>query len=134
MASTIEQGADFLTIRVTGEAGLDGLMDITDDLDRIDQVTAGIPRLVDLTEVTGVQLNFPDVTHFAADRRARSHAKNVRTALLVSSDVAFGVARMYETLLAHPQITIGVFRERREAIEWLTASSSPNQAASRGEP
>jgi hypothetical protein len=61
------------------------------------------------------------MARFAGDRKRRSLARGVKTAILVGSNLAFGFARMYQELIEHPQITVGVFRNRDAALAWLGA-------------
>jgi hypothetical protein len=47
-----------------------------------------------------------------------------RCAVVVASDVAFGLARMYEMLLKDTPIDLEFFRDAEEAMSWLRSGSS----------
>ncbi len=46
-----------------------------------------------------------------------------RLALVVDSDVAYGMSRVYEARTAELGFDIGIFRDRDEAIKWLRQES-----------
>ena len=119
MAVAVERRPGLIVARFSGEVSTADLAEAANQFDQIDQVVPGLPRLADTTEMTGVSLDFAATGRFAHERRSRSRACDVRMAILVSSDLAFGIARIYQSLLAHPQIKIEVFRGREEALAWL---------------
>ena len=71
--------------------------------------------LYDFADVTDVQ-----VTSEALGRLAQtSHlVPTARQALVVSSDVAFGLARMYAILSGNEEQNL-IFRDRASAVRWL---------------
>ncbi len=92
-------------------------------------VTAGISVLVDCTEIEP-----PDSVERirCMSNQVTWNAHRLRcgpTAILVASDVEFGMARMYMALteLVHPHTM--VFRDRGEALAWLQACGRPTSAA-----
>jgi hypothetical protein len=82
-------------------------------------VTVGIPVLVDATGIEPA--DSVKRVRCMAERVVRnaSRLKCGPTAILVSSDVEYGMARMFMALTepVHPQTN--VFRDANEAIEWL---------------
>lgn len=46
-----------------------------------------------------------------------------RLAIVVDSDVAYGLSRVYEARTAELDFDIGIFRDRDEAIKWLRQES-----------
>ena len=56
--------------------------------------------------------------------------ERVRVALLAPSDVAFGLARMYGTLVESFQREVRVFRDAAAACAWLGISDPEGQLAS----
>ncbi|MDF1554178.1 MAG: hypothetical protein P1P84_13995 [Deferrisomatales bacterium] len=87
-------------------------------------VTVGIPVLVDATEIEPA--DSVERVHCMAERVARnaSRLKCGPTAIVVSSDVEYGMARMYMALTdqIHPQTN--VFRDTNEALEWLRSAAA----------
>ena len=75
-------------------------------------------QLYDLSEVTEVKVSSTVLLHLAMSSRFSPLA---RRAVVVTSDVAYGMARMYAMLTGHED-TIQVFRDRPSAVQWLEAS------------
>ena len=120
-----------------GEAGLvivEGVAVITftgeltvQDLDRARETilshsgfVRGMPCLCDVRPASLVKLTRADLARTAAravdsDGRWGAH----RTAAVVSTDVDFGIARMYEAIGARAGREFSVFRVYDEAIAWL---------------
>jgi hypothetical protein len=121
MAVTVEHRPDLILIRLTEAVSVDYLYELAGQLDEIDQLTPGLPRLADATDITAVRVDFAAMFEFADRRKRQGFAGDVRTAILVASNVGFGCARMFETLLQHPQVTVEVFRDREAALAWLGA-------------
>ena len=55
----------------------------------------------------------------AEQRRASTVANPIQSAIVVANPVQYGVARMFQTLNDHPQITVEIFHDRASAIAWL---------------
>lgn len=64
-------------------------------------------------------------------RRANEADAKPRIALLVPSDVAFGLGRMFGSLVAHLSGEVCVFRDEVEARRWLHLEPEDDVAASR---
>jgi hypothetical protein len=75
----------------------------------------GLAQLYDFTEVTEVQVTSAVVRQLAQTSR---FAPRARRAIVVSSDDAFGMARMYSLLSDREEMT-QVFRDRASAMQWL---------------
>jgi hypothetical protein len=82
-------------------------------------VMEGIPVLVDCAEIEPA--DSVERVHCMAERVTwNAHRlKCGPVAILVSSDVEFGMARMYMALTDHVHPHTMVFRDRHEALEWL---------------
>ena len=76
-------------------------------------------RIADMTELVRFDVGFNSVDALAARRRESRVVGPTKTALLVTNELQFGVARMYQTLNDHPQITTRIFRDREAAMQWL---------------
>ena len=80
---------------------------------------ANFSQLFDVTHVTDVQLTAEDVRTLA---RAHVFSPDSRRAILVDSDLKFGLARMFEVLRdTMGEKGIRVFRNLDEALEWIFA-------------
>jgi len=86
--------------------------------------TAGYDELVDLTAVTQVEMVSPEKLAELAQRASQSDSRQHpgRLAIVGTSDLHFGVGRMYQThrsLVPGGNKEVRVFRQREEALIWL---------------
>ncbi len=51
--------------------------------------------------------------------------RGMRTAVVATSDLSFGLSRMYRTLSDLTSETVTVFRDADEAMKWLDVSPVP---------
>src|SRR5580704_611018 len=75
-------------------------------------------HLVDATRVSGTELTASEISRLA--RRTKFSPKS-RKALVVSTPLLFGLARMFETYLQLSGAAefVKVFKQRDQAMEWL---------------
>jgi hypothetical protein len=73
-------------------------------------------QLVDMTEITDDLVDVKTKQEVSHDQ---FFAPGVRRAWVTSADYTFGMARMYAVAAEDRGQTIGVFRARSEAEEWL---------------
>jgi len=89
-------------------------------------------QLYDLTDVTEIAVTAAGLRALAATSR---FAPTARRAIVVSSDVVFGMSRMYAIISGHEE-WVRVFRDRAAALAWLTDQSgsrpSPVTGATEG--
>ena len=78
-------------------------------------------QLIDLSGITEIRITTPKVTTVAQDQY---FTPGTRRAFFAPADVAFGLARMFATRAEAAGQTIGVFRDRKKAEEWLWADRS----------
>jgi hypothetical protein len=119
MPVTTERRSNVVTIRFSGEVTVEDLIESARDLDAIEQTTPGLPRLADATGVPGTRIIFTELVLLTAERELAPRSYPCRFAILVDSDLGFGVAGMFEALLDHPQVEVEVFRDRQAALAWL---------------
>ena len=94
------------------------LANITEILDHPDYQ----PGMKSLTDLQALQhhatpQDVRQIAHFIL-----GHGEQVqggRAAVVVAEDVGFGMARMLELLTEDSPLTIGVFKNRKEAYDWL---------------
>jgi len=75
--------------------------------------------LIDLSDVTELKLTSRALLNLAMTTR---FAPTVRRALVASSDVAYGMGRMFAILTGREE-RVQVFRDRASALEWLGVRS-----------
>jgi len=79
-------------------------------------------QLMDLTQVTNVEFGTEDLRKLA---QRSIFSPDSRRAILVSSDVVFGLSRMFEIFRETLGETgIRVFRNLDDALEWVLAKST----------
>ena len=73
-------------------------------------------QLADLRDVTGVQVTAATIKEMA---RLNPFGAGARRALVVTSDVVFGMARMYQILRDESPDEFEIFRKLDDALLWL---------------
>jgi hypothetical protein len=76
--------------------------------------------LVDLRALSILDIDLTAVGMFAAALRSRSLPNKVRVAIIAMGPIQCGYARMFQTLLNHPQIEVEVFINEKDALDWLS--------------
>jgi hypothetical protein len=79
-------------------------------------------QLMDLTHITEVDLTSEDLRTLS---QRSIFSRDSRRAILVNSDVVFGLARMFEALREYyGEEGIRVFRNLDDALEWVLAKNT----------
>jgi hypothetical protein len=79
-------------------------------------------QLVDLSHITSVDLTAADIRILA---QANMFSSPSRRAILITSDVGFGLARIFEVLRESAGETgIHVFRDLDEALDWVLGKNT----------
>jgi hypothetical protein len=76
----------------------------------------GYRQLIDLSGITEIRITTPKVTAAAQDQY---FAPGTRRAFIAPTDATFGMARMFATRAEASGQTVEVFRDRKQAEEWL---------------
>jgi hypothetical protein len=84
-----------------------------------DEAEVSPHRIVDLSLVEDMNLNFAAMHQLAETRKVAPLKNPVKSAILAPHPVQYGFARMFQTINKNPQITIQVFTTRQDAIGWL---------------
>jgi len=101
---------------------LDDLMldQIAEWLVHIEKVSLPFKRFVDFSQLTTVAVRTRHVFKVARRRAEQfTGVEPVRTALFSEDWVAFGIARLYESLMENTLIEARAFRDLAKAAEWL---------------
>ena len=86
----------------------------------IEKGSVPFKRFVDLSQLTNVAVRTRHVFEFARKRAEQfTGGEPVRTALFSDDWVAFGIARLYESLMETTLIEARAFRDLAGAAEWL---------------
>ncbi len=122
----VEKGIVYIT--VTGPITL---TEIKEDLAQLAAATSrqpGMPRLIDLRGATS-HLTKEETAQLADLVKSSPRAvSKTRRALLVGSDLSFGMYRMFESFAAGGAVDYRVFRDEAEARAWLEEVAAANKA------
>lgn len=108
-----EPDRNLLVVRVTGT-----VTDADFDDEKFPDVPAGTLELLDLAEAGPAEISNARVRQIA-EADVRRPERIDRMAILVATDVGFGLARMYQTLSSEMNTEVRIFRDRDEAMAWL---------------
>lgn len=110
-------------LRVTLHGALtpDDLRNMAAEVVAIEQARDPVPdRLFDFTGITEFsRILHHEVVDMARLRRDSTLKNPIRSALVVNSPVAFGYARVFQTLMDNPNVTVRIFQDLAEAEAWL---------------
>jgi len=90
--------------------------------------SAGVGELADLRQVTSFRIT-ADALHEVktlGEERYAGTDTTFRTAIVAPSDLSFGIARIYDALVAGGPEEVAVFRGLGEALEWLALDEIPD--------
>ena len=77
-------------------------------------------QLYDFTDVTDVQVTTDALWGMVKDS---PFVQSAHRAIVVDSDVAFGVVRMYQQISGRESATFRIFRDRESALSWLESDA-----------
>jgi len=116
---------EVLCITFQGLFDTDCLHEAVTQVERIEAEAAVSPdRLIDLTAVESMELTFADMKRFADIRRVAPLKNKVKSAIVAPQPVHRGFARMFQTILENPKITVNIFPDRNSACAWLKEGKS----------
>lgn len=125
MAFEIVQQPDLFRLRLFGTLTEQDLVDIAAAADTMERGRDYVPaRIADMTGVTRVEIDYEMVKALANRRRVIQFPNAFRSAIVVSTPVQMGMARMYQTLMENPQITLEIFDNEAAALAWLGRPAS----------
>jgi hypothetical protein len=109
-----------MSIRVHGTVTAQDLVDLVEQVAALESAQPTAPdRIVDVTQAEATNAGFPEVLALAQRRRTAELRNPVRSAVVTGNDAQYGMARMYQTLSDHPQVTLRIFKSLSEATDWL---------------
>lgn len=106
--------------RLTQNDVLVGLADLTS----ASAFEPGIPQLLDLRDVTHVDISGDELHRIvAAAGRLGDRLGGGKLALVAGAPVTYGLSRMYEVFTESIEVEVRVFRDPDEAHRWLGVAS-----------
>ena len=124
MPHEIDLESAILRIRVDGHVSAAELTECAEKLDRMEDALPTTPnRIVDLGTAV-VVVDFFAILAVAERRIGHRYPNAFKSAIVAPEPAQFGTARMYASLVHHPQIEVGVFTDLQEAEAWIDATAS----------
>lgn len=112
-------------MRASPEADEAALLDYAQRVAADPDVLAGRDELVDLRAVDGARMSSAGLRQLAGVFEAHEKGEPGRVAIVASSDLAFGLSRMYQAFRSQSMSEIRVFRDLDEACRWLELREPP---------
>lgn len=120
MPLEITTNGPWLRIRAWGRLSNDELVALAREAVRIESEHERVPhRLTDMRMILDPEINFAGVRDFAAHRLRQTFPNAFKSAIVAADLAHYGLARMYQTLNDHPQVTIAIFPDVESAEAWL---------------
>jgi hypothetical protein len=79
-----------------------------------------INRIEDMRKLDGINIGFNELRGFTDNLRTIQLTRIVKSAILTGNSLQYGIARMFQTILEHPQMDIKIFSHEEEAVNWLS--------------
>lgn len=120
----IDPEAKLRILKLTGQTTMQDLYDAIEEVYRHPGFDHSHNSVWDLRECSLADLTSEAVQQIASSVAAQRKARGAppKGALVVSKDLDYGMARMYETYLDSGS-DFGVFRDIDEAMEWLMSNT-----------
>jgi hypothetical protein len=115
---TIDPAARVVILTVTGDIGDRELLALADQLEDAPEVDTEFALLVDLRQARGQKVTRAGVQQLV--ERSLIMSPTSRRAVVVPSDLGFGMTRMYGTMRTNRGGAPQVFRDYDEALRWAT--------------
>ncbi len=120
MFAEIQESDDWLEVSFPGVLNLEVLLDGMKRLNALEQEGDKVKhKLVDLRSIEDLDLDFEKLMQAKMFREAHELREPSKTAIIVDSDVQFGLVRMWQSLGPHQNIIVESFKTRDEAESWL---------------
>ena len=123
--TTFEKKSNVRIHTLTGAFEFDALLSTLEDIYGDPDFDPELNSVWDLTGVAGVQLITPDqmkeLVIYVSSQRSQYEA--IKTALVVSKKIDFGIARVYElSMKSDTNNEVMVFKDLDKAMEWIQES------------
>jgi hypothetical protein len=129
VAITYHFEGDFLYTTIAGSTGYEDVKAYLDEVSKDPRFRPGMPAIIDCRPVRSL-FSISDLRKTAADARRRPEMQvRGRVAVLASSNLIYGLLRMYEVFSEGTPNEMRVFREPEEALAWLKRREEEGKGA-----
>jgi len=112
--------AETMRIDFSGHVTREELFRGLREIETVESAPAVTPhRITDLSAMAVSDNSFPEVLALAEHRKRRQFPNAFKAAIVASRPANVGIARMFQTLNDHPQITIRIFPDLAAAQAWI---------------
>ena len=111
--------AELIKIIFSGEVSADEFNITVGEVTEFELEQEKVPDKLVLLQTNSIDLDFDKMFPNAKLREATQYSSNSKTAIVVSSDITYGLARMWQSMLNTPLISVEIFHAEDEAISWL---------------
>jgi len=120
MPYSIEKNLGFIKVTYWGILSKEDVMEVI-KYSLGEETLYLLDRLEDMRKLKSVQTGYTELLEVTNHLRTVQLPQTVKTALLTSNELQYGVARMFQTILDHPQMKLEIFTDEKEAMNWLLA-------------
>ena len=104
----------------SGKINPDVIVNVRTEVDKDDRIKVTKHHLIDLTNITQVDLSSKDIKAVAVlNKIFIQKLQNVAVAIVAPTDLTFGLARMWEAYVGCEGIETFITRNRDSAEEWI---------------
>ncbi len=122
----IDAERNLVVTTASGTLTNDDVIQLKDRLAQDPGFKPGMSELSDVRSIDHLEVTPAGVRAMVRqDERAATQGASGKLALVVSQDVAYGMARMYQMLTESHTPNVGIFRDIGEARAWLLRASRP---------
>jgi hypothetical protein len=120
MAYAMTMDGALLRIRLYETLSDEDLRGLADEVLQLEANCVPTPaRVTDLTDLERIDVGFREMLAFVQRRHASPPRQPIRSALVVATEVQYGIARMFQTLNDHPLVSVEIFRKESDALDWV---------------
>jgi len=113
------EGAE-IRVEFSGVVTTRDFEDFAPVVEELERRPAVVPhRIGDLSKTSGMEIGFREVLALADRRKSRRFPNAFKSAIVAPQPVQLGLARMFQILNDHPQITIKIFPDVPSAQKWI---------------
>ena len=105
--------------KLHGHCSMQNLAEVFDEMKQLEP-TPGLKIITDITDANLKDTDYKSL--YFLEKKLDEFLDTylpIRKAIIVESDLEFGIARTYEMLAEKEGFDVRVFRDRSEALEWL---------------
>ena len=122
MSYSIEKSKDFIKVTYLGTLSNDDIQGVSRDAVHTDgDILYFLDRIEDMRKLDSIKLGFKELSSFTRNLQNLQLPRIVKSAILTSGPLQYGIARMFQTILDHPKMKIEIFSNEDEANKWLSS-------------